>query len=499
MTTYNKTTSAGTHYTIYLLVENVDTDIVNNKSKVRYRSWITGDSSTSSWGTGNWSINIGGTTGSGSFSYNFGSQKTYYCTGSSTTYATTPYINHNADGTMNISVTFSFTGASLVGSATIAETFALDTIPRASTPAVSNYTITNTTGSLTYTVTSRADFYHKAIWTLGGTSTTVTLGEINATTSSFTIANTALLAKLPARASGSISLEIETYSDSGYTTQIGSATTSATVTVDTSAIKPTTTLGNIAINTTPDNTITVPVAGYSKVQSAFTAAAGSGASGVTTYFSVSNGSMTTTTSTAASGTAVTDTIPASSSNYTLTISAYSKDSRGAVGSTVQKSVTVYGYTPPTATLTAFRTETSSSTTEDGSGLYVYVTFSGTVGASVNGQNSIQTTSCTYTGSISGTATTGAHYALADNQSVTFTLTVTDKVSSSGAVVSVASAAYPLDLYDDGQGTVGAAIGGVAPAGGFAVYVDLHLYEGQKIIIHKTGGTTETHDVTDLFT
>lgn len=408
-------------------------------------------------------------------------------------------VNHNNDGTKTLNISARLQIGQYSYNISGSGSWALDTIPRASTPALNNYTIVNTTGSLTYTVTSRGDFYHKAIWTLGGSSTTVTLGEINATTSSFTIANTALLAKLPARASGSLTLEIETYSDSGYLTQIGTATTSATITVDTSAIKPTVTLGNIAINTTPHNTITVPVAGYSKVQSAFTAAAGSGASGVTTYFSVSNGSMTTTTSTATSGTAVSDTIPASASNYTLTISAYAKDGRGAVSATVQKSVTVYGYTPPTANLTAYRTETSSSTTEDGSGLYVYVVFSGTVGATVNNQNSIQTTSCTYTGSISGTATTGAHYALADNQSVTFTLTVTDKVSSSGAVVSVASAAYPLDLYDDGQGTVGAAIGGVAPAGGFAVYVDLHLYEGQKIIIHKTGGTTETHDVTDLFT
>lgn len=416
----------------------------------------------------------------------------------STIWSGSRVVNHNNDGTKTLNISARLQIGQYSYNISGSGSWVLDTIPRASTPALNNYTITNTTGSLTYTITSRGDFYHKAIWTLGGSNTTVTLGEINATTSSFTLANTALLAKLPARASGSLSIEIETYTDSGYTNLSGTSTTSATITVDTSAIKPTVTLGNIAINTSPHNTITVPVAGYSKVQSAFTAAAGSGASGVTTYFSISNGSMTTTTSTAASGTAVSDTIPASTSNYTLTISAYAKDSRGAVSSTVQKSTTVYGYTAPTATLAAYRTETSSSTAEDGAGLFVYVTFSGAVGASINSQNSIQTTVCTYSGSISGTATNGAHYALADNQSVTFTLTVTDKITSSSAVASVAPAAYPLDLYDDGQGTVGAAIGGVAPAGGFAVFVDLHLYEGQKIIIHKTGGTTEIHDVSELF-
>lgn len=412
-------------------------------------------------------------------------------------------VPHNADGTLTLSVSANYNPNTssyyyVAASNTLSGTIQPTTIPRASVPAVSNYTIANTTDSLTYTVASRADFYHKAIWTLGGVNTTVTLGEINTTTASFSIANTALLSKLPSRTSGSISIEIETYADSGYTTLLGTSTTSATVSVDTSAIKPSVTLGNIAINTSPHNTITVPVAGYSKVQSAFTASAGSGASGVTTYFTISHGTMTTATSTATSGTAVSDTIPASASNYTLTIYAYAKDTRGAVSATVQKSVTVYGYTAPTATLNAYRTETNASTTEDGAGLYVYVTFSGAVGASVNSQNSIQTTTCTYTGSISGTATNGAHYALADNASVTFTLTVTDKITSSAAVVYVAPAAYPLDLYDDGQGTVGAAVGGVAPAGGFAVFVDLHLYEGQKIIIHKTGGTTEVHDVSELF-
>lgn len=412
-------------------------------------------------------------------------------------------IQHNADGSRAISVTASYAPNTsayyyVPKANNVSATATLTTIPRASVPSVSNYTITNTTGSLTYTVTSRADFYHKAIWTLEGSSTTVTLGEIDTTTSSFTIANTALLSKLPAQASGSLSIEIQTFTDSGYTNQIGTSTTSATITVDTSAIKPTVSLGNIAINTSPHNTITVPVAGYSTLKSTYTTTRGNGASGVTTYFTASHGSMATATSTTTTGTATTGTLPASTSNYTFTLSAYAKDSRGAVSSTVSQTITVYGYSAPTATLSAYRTETSSSTAEDGAGLFVYVTFSGAMGASVNNQNSIQTTVCTYSGSISGTATNGAHYALADNQSVTFTLTVTDKITSSSAVASVAPAAYPLDLYDDGQGTVGAAIGGVAPAGGFAVFVDLHLYEGQKIIIHKTGGTTEVHDVSELF-
>ncbi len=410
-------------------------------------------------------------------------------------------IAHNSDGTMTITVVASYdpntTGYNYVPkSNSISATVTLTTIPRASEVSVNAYSITNTTGNLSYSVTSKANFYHKAIWTLNGTSTTVTLGQINTTTQNFTIRNTDLLNKLPTQTSGSVSITVKTYSDSGYATEIGENTASSTVTIDTSTIKPTVSLGNLATNTSPINNYAVR--GYSTIKSSWSVSGGSGTTSRTTYVSVSHGSMRTATSTSASGTATTNTVPSSTSNYTLTMYAYAKDGRGAVSDTVSKTITVYGYEKPTATLTAYRVATSSSTTEDGGGAYVYVTFSGTVNSSVNGQNTIQSTSCTYSGSISGTATNGAHYRLADNQNVTFTLVVTDKVSSSSAVVSVQSASYPLDLYDDGQGNVGGAIGGVAPRGGFAVYVDLHLYAVRNIVIHKRNGTTETHSVSELF-
>lgn len=412
-------------------------------------------------------------------------------------------IQHNADGSRAISVTASYapntTAYYYIPKANnITATATLTTIPRASEVSVSNETISLPSGSINYTITSRADFWHRVTWTLGSTTNTSDKGEINAETKTFSIGRTTLLNALPTQASGSLTITVDTYSDSGYTNLIGSKSNSATITVNTTAIKPTVLLGNLQVNTSPNANITVPVAGYSTVKGTYQVSPGTGASGTTTYFTASHGSMATATSTTTSGTATTGTLPASASDYTLTISAYAKDSRGAVSTTVSKTITVYGYTAPTATLSAYRTATSSSTTEDGAGLYVYVTFSGSINASINSQNAITSTACTYSGSISGTATNGAHYALADNQNVTFNLTVTDRVTSASAVASVAPAAYPLDLYDDGQGTVGAAIGGVAPAGGFAVFVDLHLYEGQKIIIHKTGGTTEIHDVSELF-
>lgn len=461
MASYWAYTSTGTNYWIYLIVENVDQDTANNRSKVRYKAYLEGASSTSSWGTGSYTVTINGASTSGSIQYDFSSAKKWYCIGSDSGYRTSGYISHNNDGTKSITVSFNFSGASLVGSATISETFTLNTIPRASDVAVSNYTVANTTGSISATITSRANFYHRWRWKVGSGSWSGwnNKGLIATTSSTVTVSNSNLLSRMPSDKSATFTIEVATYSDSSYSTHVGTKSASATLTV---TIKPSVSLGNIAINTSPISGYAV--AGYSTVKATWSATPGSGASNGTTYFSISTGSVTASSSTASSGTVTSTTIPGSASNYTLTITAYTVDSRGLRSDNVSKSITVYGYQPPTATLSAYRVADATSTTEDGAGVYVYVTFSGAVRSTVNNQNSIQSTTCTYSGSISGTATNGQHIALADSQSATFTLTVTDKVTSSTAIVSVAPALYPLDLYDNGSGTVGVGFGTTAESG-----------------------------------
>lgn len=461
MATYSKATTSG-NYTIYLVVNNVDQDIPNNRSKVQYKAYITGASGTTSWGTGSYTVSINGAPTSGSIQYDFSSSKTWYCVGSASAYVTSGYITHNSDGTKSINVSFSFSGASLVGSASINETFTLNTIPRASDVTVSNYSITNTTGSFSYTVKPKANFYHRAWWSINGyESSWIGLGQFD-TDRTFNISNADILNQLPDKTSGSLTVYVQTCSNSSYSVSVGTKNASATVSINTSNIKPSVSLGNIAINSSPISGYAV--AGYSTVKSAWSASGGYGTTSNTTYFTASNGSLTSSSSTRASGTVTSNTIPQSASDYTLTINAYSKDSRGAVSDTVSKSITVYGYQPPTATLRAYRVANATSTTEDGAGTYVYVTFSGAIRSTVNNQNALQSIRCTYSGSISGTATNGQHIALADSQSATFTLTVTDNVTSSTAVVNVAPALYPLDLYDNGSGTVGVGFGTTAESG-----------------------------------
>lgn len=387
--------------------------------------------------------------------------------GSSVTLSTwTGNVTHNNDGTLSLAVSATYnpntTGYSYVPRTnTLSGTITLPTIPRASDVSVSNYTISNTTGSLSATITSRANFYHRWRWKVGSGSWSGwnNKGLIATTSSTVTVSNSNLLSRMPNDKSATFTIEVATYSDSNYANYVGTKSASATLTV---TIKPSVSLGNIAINTSPISGYAV--AGYSTVKATWSATAGSGASNGTTYFTISTGSVTASSSTASSGTVTSTTVPGSASNYTLTITAYTVDSRGLRSDEVSKSITVYGYQPPTATLSAYRVADATSTTEDGAGVYVYVTFSGAVRSSVNSQNSVQSTTCTYSGSISGTATSGQHIALADSQNATFTLTVTDKVTSSTAIVSVAPALYPLDLYDNGQGTVGVGFGTTAESG-----------------------------------
>ena len=455
-------------YTLRLTVNETATSTPNNTSIVTFSLELIKNSGSGLWNNNNcsWSININGTAYSGTFTYDFRNYSSLTLKSN-----TTQVIEHDSDGTKSISVSAyaNMDNTPYVYPLNASGTLALTTIPRASDVTVSNYSIVNTTGSLSATITSKANFYHRWRWKLadGSWSSWTNKGAINNTSATVTVANTTLLAQLPSATSGAFTIEVETHSGTAYSsaTLIGTKQATCTVSVDTSKIKPSVTLGNIGINSSP--IANYAVAGYSKVQSAFTATKSSGASGVTTYFTVSHGSLATTSSTATSGTVVSNVIPSNASNYTLTIYAYAKDSRGAISDTVSKAITVYGYQPPTATLKAYRTSSSSSTNEDGAGTYAYVTFSGAVRSTVNNQNSVQSVACTYSGSISGTATSGGHYALADNQSVTFTLTVTDKVTSSTAVVNITSAIYPLDLVDDGNGHVG---------GGFAKLAEINKFK-----------------------
>lgn len=487
MATYSYTSGS---YTLKLTVTETSYDIPTNKSYLSYSLICYKDQGTGLWsGYSNpYTVVINGTTvKSGSTTYDF---QNY----SSLTLAsgTNIEVTHNDNGTKTVacSATFNMNNTTYVPNVlSPSGNLTLTTIPRASdiSLSVSSATITSSSGNaFTYTITPKSSsFYNRLRYTVGS----VASGNYNKGQSSSTITgnftNSELLSKMPTSVSATLTAYVDTYSDSGYTTLVGTKSVSIPISINTSNIKPTVTLQNISINTSPNANITVPVAGYSKVQSGngstnWSASGGYGTNAVTVYFTVSHGSLQQSTYSSASGSntvsgqTITNTLPASSSNYTFYIYAYAKDSRGVQCDTVNKSITVYGYTPSTANLTVKRVASSSSTTEDGAGTYVYVSFSGTRNSAVNSQNALTTVKCDYSGSISGTingsltsgTATTQWLQLDDTQSATFTVTVTDRVTTQTTSKTVNTASYPLDLYDNGSGTVGVGIGTVAQSNWF---------------------------------
>ena len=408
-------------------------------------------------------------------------------------------ITHNADGSFSGAFNWSAVGyddASHSGT----ETVILPTIPRASKPSVSNYTVNDTSGSLSFSVESKADFYQTITASLAGTTVYSASVHINSTTATYSIANTKLLAALPSATRGTLTVTVKTYRESSHTTQIGDTqTATATVTVG-PAIAPVVSTAALSIASTPLSG--VMVAGYSKAKVTWEVSAGASASVSSVAWSVSGYSGT---STSASGSATTSAMPGLSYDYSISATVTVTDSRGRTASKTSSALTVKGYTPPSVSASFFRVATSSSTTEDQSGVYVYATFSGSVTALSSSGNSITSTTGTYGGSLSGSATSGERKSLTSTQTATLTVTVKDKVGGTATrVLSVGTAAIPLDLYDDSAGNVGVGLGGPAVSGRVSAYIPLYVEGGRvsgvysEVVAVPTSGWTASSSISAYY-
>lgn len=470
MATYTDTEG---RYTLTLTVTQGTQSIANNSSVVNWNLKLVSNGGTLyHWNnTCPWNVKLNGTqVDSGTYSYDLrdgGTQTIFEKSGSTT-------ITHDSDGTKSISV-YAYTdmdNSAYVSPLEITgETFTLTTIPRTADLSLSTTSlkITSASGTITANITSKSTaIYNKLTWS-GVLSGNAQIG--NATTSrSFNV--TDILNAMPSSTSGTLTVRVDSYNNANYSgTPIGSNTVSCAITIDTTQIKPSFTAnGSIGVNSSPISGYAV--AGYSKLAvTGFSVTAGYGATALTITSTISTGSMADTrktgTSPMTSQSMVSNVLPSSASNYSVKIYILVTDGRGA---SVQKEyswTTVYGYTKPTASLRAYRVNSASSTTEDGAGGYVYIaTLTSNVGASINGQNTIQTATTSQSG-MSGASTfaQGDHRTLAITSSATLTYTVTDKVGgSTTAQVIVGNATYPLILRDNKSGVVGAGFGTFPEAG-----------------------------------
>lgn len=406
--------------------------------------------------------------------------------------------NNNGEATVNISVEIGFgtTSANSTGSAN----FSLTTIARSSTLtslSATSLTISGTSGNLTMKITSKGNFYHRIQYRFNGSgswnnlNTSSLIHVDNGTSDSQNLSYTTILGGFPSASSGTLNLQLLTYSDSGGTTLVGSGySTSVAISI---TIKPTVTVSTaITVNSSPISGYLI--AGHSSVKAGFTTTKPSGAASVTTYYSIPSGyvgTLKTVSSTSTSAVnVVTNTLPSntSSTSKKIKIQAYAVDSRGNASSTVETGeLTVYPYNPPKITGNFFRCVSTSDKTADEAGAAATGMFSGAIGAnaSVNGQNSsISSATCKYSKN-GGTATTfssNGAVAIAETDVIVFTVTVTDKVTSVTATYTVPAALFPLDLYQNGS-DMGVGLGTIAVKDRIVAGLPLVHPEGHRAVVN----------------
>lgn len=496
MATLIKTQAIGTYSDYYLRLyidETVNVTANTSSVTVSLYGYTERAESICSWnnsGTNSISITIDGTTDT--LSGQNVDTADWRASGGHLLHSYTKTVTHNSDGTKTISVSGSlnYKGG---GSSLVAGTYSTGSVSRTLTPiaraskvgTVSGTSINSTSGNVTINVTKANAAYYDRIVTTGAISKTINVGQ----GTSGTIPWTDVLDAMTSSASATLSITVRTYSDSGYTNLIGTNTGSANIMISTSAIKPSVSWGAITANS--GGLSGNLVAGRSTAKATWTVTNARGASVSSVKITASNATISSgASSTSTSGTPVTATLKASSSsNYNITLTATVTDSRGATATATTTAKTVYLYKNPSVTLRAYRTATNSSTTEDPAGEYVYVTYSASVGASINGANSISSTTTSPSG-----VTSGSWRAVSASSTYTVSVTATDAAGGSTTVrAQVSTALVPLSLYSNSAGTsVGVGIGGAASAGRFDSNLPAYMNNGLYLEGNSTAvGTIKT--------
>lgn len=374
-------------------------------------------------------------------------------------------IEHNEDGTKSFDLKF-YCDTSAYNDFNDTTTYTLDPIERGSSIALSSdsLTINSTSGTFAYTITSTGNYYHVLTYGVNGTEATALSSQnINNTTYNGTVTYANLLNQVTSGLTGTVKFLLKTYADSAKTQLRGTRTVLLNVTINNSSniVTPTVAFGTATKTNALSGNL---VAGQSSLTIPRSTTLKSNATVSQVFITVSySGNSATVTETTASGNISIGPLASSTSNYTLTVSMYCIDSRGVQSATVTTSFTVYAYGPPSITANIYRTGSSSSTGRDDGGEYVYFSFSATTSYSVNGQNSIQSVTCSYTGDIFGTATNGSHISLSATQTIDVVVTVTDKVRSyTLATITINRATHPLSLARSGS-SMGVVFGGLATA------------------------------------
>lgn len=353
--TFRKATTYGTEPYAVLTVTQGTQSVENNTTVLNWSLVLYRPMNVTSSASKSYSVNIDGTTKSGT--YTIGGSGTKTIDSGSVT------VTHNSDGTKSISfsgsVQFGVTwSGTSIGTISNSDSMPLDTIPRASNPTLSASSVEFGKGITITTNRASSSFTHKLYYSIGNGWVSIATGI--GTSYSWTVLTT-LMTSIPNATSRTITLLLETYNGSTY---IGGKQISFTATVPAS-IKPT-------VSFTLDD-----AEGYldiyngyiqskSKLVVAITAAGASGST-IKSYKTTFDGKTYT------SASFETEIIKNSG---TLTVSVTVTDSRGRTA-TATKTITVIAYSAAKITdLTAKRCNADGSFNP--SGEYIKVMFSSEV-------------------------------------------------------------------------------------------------------------------------
>ena len=283
-------------------------------------------------------------------------------------------VTHASSGTCSTTISFSYSnGLTSAGTYTTKKgsgsgTITLNTIPRTSSFALSKSSM-DMGASQTVTISrASSSFTHTIQYTFGGTTTT-THTKTTSTSVSFT-PPVSLATKIPNATSGTCTVKVTTYNGS---TAIGSATKTFTLTVP-SNIKPSAPSISLTCNGGLNG---LSIAGKSTI-TATASASGSQGSTISSY-TWSGSGLSGTGSSKTTGTL-------NAGSYTITVTV--KDSRGRTN-TASKSFTVYAYSSPTCSISAYRC--NSDGTANSSGTYVRLKLNW----ALSNPNSVNTNKKTY--------------------------------------------------------------------------------------------------------
>lgn len=351
------------------------------------------------------------------------------------------------------------------------------------------YTISSTSGTFRLSVnrtTVRLGSQDVLVtWSLNGVSASIYQGSFNYNeTKSFTIRKTALLNALNNTGTGTLTLRSIC---SGET-----VTQTFTVKVDATQIKSQFTSTTQSIRSTPLRGYLI--SGYSTAQINYYATKGYGATQTEYTFSTPIGEVNpdsaTSTSSSQSGLTLL-TIPRRDSDISFYTVLEVRDSRGQTVDRRNVETSWKGYTlPQIVDVEAFRCDAQGN--RDDSGDHVSIMFSGQYSLTNIGNVghvSLTVGSQTYTD-----PSTPIILSQAQNVAKTYTIIATDTVINSASEtvrksVTVNMAKFPLDLYDDGHGHLGARVGAIAKSGWFTSGLKNELTEDTILRNHYANMTS----------